>query len=246
MLYLRYIAAELRRRRGRTILTALGLGVGVGLVVTVTALSAGLDDAQSEVLAPLTGVGTDMTVKRPVQIGASGQPGIGGPAAALAGREQAAAPRGGRPAADRLLGPRRPRRQVLDRPVRHRRPELPGRRGAAHRRRPTGVRGRLPRAHPRPDPPRGPGPGHLVELAVGRRHLRRPRAGIPRERRRPRRTDRLPADDGHRDRRGRDATSAWSRPSRSPTAASCARATAARPSSPRPTPTSTTSPSATG
>ncbi len=80
MLYLRYIAAELRRRRGRTILTALGLGVGVGLVVTVTALSAGLDDAQSEVLAPLTGVGTDMTVKRPVQIGASGQPGIGGPA----------------------------------------------------------------------------------------------------------------------------------------------------------------------
>lgn len=79
MLYLRYILAELRRRRGRTILTALGLGVGVGLVVTVTALSAGLDDAQSEVLAPLTGVGTDMAVKRPVQIAASGQPGIGGP-----------------------------------------------------------------------------------------------------------------------------------------------------------------------
>ena len=52
MLYLRYIASELRRRRGRTILTALGLGVGVGLVVTVTALSAGLDDAQSEVLEP--------------------------------------------------------------------------------------------------------------------------------------------------------------------------------------------------
>ena len=48
MLYLRDIASELRRRRGRTILTALGLGVGVGLVVTVTALSAGLDDAQSE------------------------------------------------------------------------------------------------------------------------------------------------------------------------------------------------------
>jgi hypothetical protein len=79
MLYLRYIAAELRRRRGRTILAALGLGVGVGLVVTVTALSAGLDDAQSRVLAPLTGVGTDMTVKRPVQIGGSGTPRVGGP-----------------------------------------------------------------------------------------------------------------------------------------------------------------------
>ena len=36
MFYLRYIAAELRRRKGRTVLTALGLAVGVGLVVTVT------------------------------------------------------------------------------------------------------------------------------------------------------------------------------------------------------------------
>ena len=81
MLYLRYIASELRRRRGRTILTALGLGVGVGLVVTVTALSAGLDDAQSEVLEPLTGVGTDMTVNRPVQIDAGGEAGVGGPVA---------------------------------------------------------------------------------------------------------------------------------------------------------------------
>jgi len=79
MLYLRYIAAELRRRRGRTILTALGLGVGVGLVVTVTALSSGLDEAQSEVLEPLTGVGTDMTVSRPVQIGSGGGAAIGGP-----------------------------------------------------------------------------------------------------------------------------------------------------------------------
>ena len=41
MFYLSYIASELRRRRGRTFLTALGLGVGVGLVVTVAALSDG-------------------------------------------------------------------------------------------------------------------------------------------------------------------------------------------------------------
>lgn len=68
MFYLRYIAAELRRRKGRTILTALGLAVGVGLVVTVTALSRGLDDAQAEVLEPLTGVGTDMSVSRPVTV----------------------------------------------------------------------------------------------------------------------------------------------------------------------------------
>lgn len=66
MFYLRYIASELRRRKGRTVLTAAGLGVGVGLVVTVTALSAGLDRAQSQALEPLTGVGTDMSVSRPL------------------------------------------------------------------------------------------------------------------------------------------------------------------------------------
>lgn len=68
MFYLRYIFSELRRRKGRTFLTALGLGVGVGLVVAVSALSSGLDRAQDEVLEPLTGVGTDMSVARPIQV----------------------------------------------------------------------------------------------------------------------------------------------------------------------------------
>ena len=68
MFYLRYTFSELRRRKGRTVITALGLAVGVGLVVTVTALSNGLDDAQSKVLDPLTGVGTDMSVSRPLQV----------------------------------------------------------------------------------------------------------------------------------------------------------------------------------
>jgi uncharacterized membrane protein YdfJ with MMPL/SSD domain len=54
VLYLRYPSAELRRRKGRTILTALGLAVGVGMVAIVVAVSKGLDDAQSKVLAPLT------------------------------------------------------------------------------------------------------------------------------------------------------------------------------------------------
>jgi ABC-type antimicrobial peptide transport system permease subunit len=66
--YLRYLGAELRRRPGRTALTALGLAVGVGLVVVVAALSAGLDDAQDEVLEPLTGVGTDLAVSRPLSV----------------------------------------------------------------------------------------------------------------------------------------------------------------------------------
>lgn len=68
MFFLRYLLAELRRRKARTLLTALGLGVGVGLVVTVAALSDGLDRAQREVLRPLTGVGTDLSVTRPVNL----------------------------------------------------------------------------------------------------------------------------------------------------------------------------------
>lgn len=66
MFFLTYMLAELRRRSGRTVLTAFGLALGVGLVVTVNALSTGLDRAQAEVLEPLTGVGTDMTVSRPI------------------------------------------------------------------------------------------------------------------------------------------------------------------------------------
>jgi ABC-type antimicrobial peptide transport system permease subunit len=69
--YLTYILAELRRRSGRTILTALGLAIGVGLVVTVNALSRGRDDAQARVLEPLTGVGTDMSVSRPIDFSSS-------------------------------------------------------------------------------------------------------------------------------------------------------------------------------
>jgi len=68
MFFLTYMLAELRRRRSRTILTALGLGVGVALVVAVSALSTGLADAQQRVLKPLTGVGTDMSVTRPLRL----------------------------------------------------------------------------------------------------------------------------------------------------------------------------------
>ena len=79
MFYIRYLGAELRRRPGRTALTALGLAVGVGLVVMVGALSAGLDDAQDEVLEPLTGVGTDLSVSRPISARRSASRTIIGP-----------------------------------------------------------------------------------------------------------------------------------------------------------------------
>jgi ABC-type antimicrobial peptide transport system permease subunit len=73
--YLRFMSAELLRRPGRTALTAFGLALGVGLVVIVSALSAGLDDAQDKALAPLTGVGTDMRVTRPLKLSREGSGG---------------------------------------------------------------------------------------------------------------------------------------------------------------------------
>ena len=79
MFFIHYISAELRRRRGRTLLTALGLAIGVGLVVVVSALSDGLDEAQDEVLQPLTGVGTDMSVSRPLRVSNDGDSFRAGP-----------------------------------------------------------------------------------------------------------------------------------------------------------------------
>ena len=64
MFYLRYLRAELTRRRARTILTLLGLALGVALVIAITSLSKGLDEAQSATLDPLGGIGTDLTVTR--------------------------------------------------------------------------------------------------------------------------------------------------------------------------------------
>jgi ABC-type antimicrobial peptide transport system permease subunit len=75
MFFLTYMLSELRRRTGRTVVTALGLAVGVGLVITVNSLSTGLDEAQAKVLKPLTGVGTDMSVSRPIDLSS---PGTGG------------------------------------------------------------------------------------------------------------------------------------------------------------------------
>ncbi|MGZ4734509.1 MAG: ABC transporter permease [Acidimicrobiia bacterium] len=59
-----YTMQELRRRLGRTILTALGLALGVGLVIGIIGVSQGLDNAQNDVLAPLRSVGTDILVTR--------------------------------------------------------------------------------------------------------------------------------------------------------------------------------------
>jgi putative ABC transport system permease protein len=59
-----YASNELRRRRARTVLTALGLSAGVGLVMAIVGVSQGLNDAQATVLSPLSSVGTDILVTR--------------------------------------------------------------------------------------------------------------------------------------------------------------------------------------
>jgi ABC-type antimicrobial peptide transport system permease subunit len=64
MFYLRYLRAELVRRKGRTIVTMLGLALGVGLVIAIASLSTGLERAQKATLDPLSGIGTDLTVTR--------------------------------------------------------------------------------------------------------------------------------------------------------------------------------------
>jgi ABC-type antimicrobial peptide transport system permease subunit len=76
--YLSYVFSELRRRRGRTILTLLGLALGVGLVIAISSLSKGLDEAQSATLDPLAGIGTDLTVTRTAEQDGGGPFGAGG------------------------------------------------------------------------------------------------------------------------------------------------------------------------
>ena len=61
-----YLGDELRRRWGRTVVTALGLAAGVGLVMGIIGVSAGLSAAQNQALSPLSSVGTDIIVTRTV------------------------------------------------------------------------------------------------------------------------------------------------------------------------------------
>jgi hypothetical protein len=59
-----YLLSELRRRWGRTLVTALGLAVGVGLVIGIVGVSQGLEAAQQSVLSPLQAIGGDILVTR--------------------------------------------------------------------------------------------------------------------------------------------------------------------------------------
>jgi ABC-type lipoprotein release transport system permease subunit len=63
-MFLTYLGRELRRRVRQASMIAIGLALGIGLVITVTALSAGVKNAQGQVLHSLYGVGTDITVTK--------------------------------------------------------------------------------------------------------------------------------------------------------------------------------------
>jgi len=76
-----YLLNELRRRWGRTLVTALGLAVGVGLVIGIIGVSQGLSRAQNSVLSPLQAIGTDILVTRVAGATQTATGGTAGPAA---------------------------------------------------------------------------------------------------------------------------------------------------------------------
>lgn len=63
-MFITYLRRELRRRRRTAAVIAAGLALGIALVIAVSSASAGMRQAQDEVLESLYGLGTDMTVTR--------------------------------------------------------------------------------------------------------------------------------------------------------------------------------------
>lgn len=85
MINFQYLRAELFRRRAKTVLISIGLAVPIALTIVVGAYSTGLSNAQDEVLEPLVGLGTDMTVTKTADAGEQG--GGGPPRIAFSGRD---------------------------------------------------------------------------------------------------------------------------------------------------------------
>lgn len=75
MINFSYLRAELFRRRTKTFLIAAGLAVPITLTILVGAFSTGLGNAQDEVLEPLVGLGTDMSVTKSTTPEGGGPPG---------------------------------------------------------------------------------------------------------------------------------------------------------------------------
>ncbi|TLS41039.1 ABC transporter permease [Streptomyces montanus] len=72
-MFFTYLRRELRRRRKAALVVASGLALGIALVIVVSSVSSGMEKAQGKVLQSLYGLGTDMTVTKAAQAGASGE-----------------------------------------------------------------------------------------------------------------------------------------------------------------------------
>lgn len=60
-----YLRRELGNRTRQTVIVAIGMALAIALVIVVSAISAGVRNAQSQVLESVYGVGTDVTVTSP-------------------------------------------------------------------------------------------------------------------------------------------------------------------------------------
>lgn len=60
-----YLRRELGNRTRQTVIVAIGMALAIALVIVVSAISAGVKNAQAQVLESIYGVGTDITVTYP-------------------------------------------------------------------------------------------------------------------------------------------------------------------------------------
>ncbi|HWU46922.1 MAG TPA: ABC transporter permease [Humibacter sp.] len=60
-----YLRRELVNRRKQTIIIAVGMALAIALVIIVNSVSAGVSNAQAQVLQSVYGVGTDITITQP-------------------------------------------------------------------------------------------------------------------------------------------------------------------------------------
>lgn len=67
-----YLRRELGNRTRQTVIVAIGMALAIGLVIVVSAISAGVKNAQTQVLESIYGVGTDLTVTYPAAVPADG------------------------------------------------------------------------------------------------------------------------------------------------------------------------------
>jgi putative ABC transport system permease protein len=72
-----YLRRELGNRTRQTVIVAIGMALAIALVIVVSAISAGVKNAQSQVLESIYGVGTDITVTQEPSPPGEGE---GGPA----------------------------------------------------------------------------------------------------------------------------------------------------------------------